>query len=224
VIPDKSANKMRQYGLFPEDLPKPSHYELLGVHPSATKEEIKEAYKRLKSIYQPGSLAVYSLFSEEELEKASKALDEAYEVLVDERRREAYNEELIQEGCLNPAELFRREPAVAAERGREVSFQEGGLAEDKGAFPQAKDIYRGEFLRRMRMLKKVELVDISKVTKIRVETLENIEKDNYTALPHRIYLRGFLLEYARYLQLDPIEVANTYLKHYDEWERKQMGR
>ncbi len=224
MILDKSANKMRQYKLFPEDLPKPSHYELLGVSPSATKEEIKEAYKRLKNIYQPGSLAVYSLFSEEELEKASRALDEAYEVLVDEKRREAYNEELIQEGCLKPAELFQREPAAAPERGREVSLQEGEAAEDKRTIPQAKDIYRGEFLRRMRMLKKAELVDISEVTKIRVETLKNIEKDNYVALPHRIYLRGFLLEYARYLQLDPIEVANAYLKHYDEWERKQMGR
>lgn len=215
---------MRQYRLFPEDLPKPSHYELLGVSPSATEEEIKEAYKRLKSIYQPDSLAIYSLFSEEELENTSRALDEAYQVLVNERRREAYNEEMIQEGRLKPEEPFQRGLAVAPERGQEVSFQGGEVTEEKGSFPQEEGIYKGEFLRRMRILKQVELNDISKVTKISVETLENIEKDNYEALPCRIYLRGFLIEYARCLQLDPTEVVNTYLKYYDEWARKKMGR
>jgi len=215
---------MRQYRLFPEDLPKPSHYELLGVSPSATEEEIKEAYKRLKSIYQPDSLAIYSLFSEEELENTSRALDEAYQVLVNERRREVYNEEMIQEGRLKPEELFQRGLAVAPERGQEVSFKGGEVTEEKGSFPQEEGIYKGEFLRRMRILKQVELNDISKVTKISVETLENIEKDNYEALPCRIYLRGFLIEYARCLQLDPTEVANTYLKYYDEWARKKMGR
>lgn len=215
---------MRQYRLFPEYLPKPNYYELLGIPPSATREEIKKAYKRLKIIYQPGSLAIYSLFSEEELEKASRTLDEAYEVLMDEGGREAYNEELIKEGRLKPEELIRREPAVAPERGKEVSLQGGVVDKDKRALPQEEDIYKGEFLRRMRILKKVELMDISKVAKISVETLKNIEKDNYQALPARIYLRGFLIEYAKCLQLNPIEVANAYLIHYDEWAKKQMGR
>lgn len=215
---------MRQYRLFPTDLPKPNYYELLGIPPFATREEIKKAYKRLKSIYQPGSLAVYSLFTEEELEKASRALDEAYKVLTHEKEREAYNEELIQEGRLKPEEFIRREPAVAPERGQEVSLQGSEATEDKEAFPQQEGIYKGEFLRRMRILKKVELIDISKVTKISVENLKNIEEDNYRAFPARIYLRGFLIEYAKYLQLNPIEVANAYLKYYDEWARQQMGR
>ena len=215
---------MRQYSLFTEFWPKQSYYELLGVSPFATKEELAEAYKQLKNIYQPGSLAVYSLFSEEELEKTSRALDEAYEVLMDERRRKAYNEELIRQGRLKPEELLRREIGVTPEKVEEMSPTGGEIGKDKRAFLQEEDIYKGEFLRRMRILKKVELVDISKITKVSVHILKNIEKDNYKALPNRIYLRGFLIEYARCLQLDPIEVANTYLKHYDEWARKQMEK
>lgn len=215
---------MRQYTLFPEDLIRLSHYELLGVSPSATEREIKEAYKRLKSIYQPGSLAIYSLFSEEELKKASRALDEAYKVLVDKSSREAYNEELIQQGRLKSEELLQKKPTAAPERGQKIAFQEEEVTEEGRFFPQEEHIYKGDFLRRMRIFKQVELNDISKVTKISVETLNKIENDNYEALPNRTYLRSFLIEYARCLQLDPMEVANAYLKHYDEWARKKMGR
>ena len=210
--------------LFSKNLPKRSYYEFLGISPSATKEEVKEAYKRLKSIYQPDSLAVYSLFPEEELEKVSTALDEAYEVLMDEKKREAYNEQLVQEGRLKPEELIRQELKVAPELSEVILPQEGEADKDKKALLQQEDIYRGEFLRRMRILKNLELIDISKVIKVSVEVIKNIEKDNYEVLPNRIYLRGFLIEYARCLQLDPIEVANVYLRHYDEWKRKQMER
>lgn len=215
---------MRQYRLFPEDLTKPNHYELLGISPSATEEEIKEAYKRLKSIYQPDSLAIYSLFSREELEKTLRALDEAYQVLVNEKSRQAYNEELIQQGLLKPEEIYQKEPAAALKRDEKGFLQEEEVTQGKRSFPQEEDMYRGNFLRRMRILKQLELDDISKVIKISVETLKNIEADNYQALPYRAYLRGFIIEYARCLQLNPLEVANAYLKHYDEWTRKKMGR
>ena len=46
--------------------------------------------------------------------------------------------------------------------------------------------------------------------------LRNIEDEHFRALPALVYVRGFLVEYARYLKLDPRPVVTTYLQRYHE--------
>src|SRR5438874_1464263 len=68
-----------------------SYYDLLGVPPEATPEEIRAAYRTLVQLFHPDRLAHLKpesrLFAEERL----KTLNHAYEVLGDPARRAAYD-------------------------------------------------------------------------------------------------------------------------------------
>jgi len=46
-----------------------NYYELLESEPPATAQEATKAYERIRKIYDPNSIALYSLFSPEETEK-----------------------------------------------------------------------------------------------------------------------------------------------------------
>jgi len=69
----------------------------------------------------------------------------------------------------------------------------------------------GEHLRRLREQKGVSLQSIAAISKVGVRFLEYIETDRHSHLPARVYLRGFLQEYARALGLSPDSVAEAYL-------------
>src|SRR5512137_1872271 len=66
-----------------------NYYELLEVSYRATAQEIHKAYERVRKIYDPNSIALYSLFSTEETEKIRSRVEEAYRTLIyDENRRD----------------------------------------------------------------------------------------------------------------------------------------
>ena len=68
-----------------------NYYETLGVDKSATKDQLKTAYRNLAKKYHPD---MYSTASEEEKKKAEekfKEINHAYEVLSDDDKRAAYD-------------------------------------------------------------------------------------------------------------------------------------
>lgn len=71
-----------------------NYYELLDIEPGASKQEIEEAYKRVKKIYGDDSVAVYSLFSTEEKETLLKQITEAYETLKDPSKKRKYDNQM----------------------------------------------------------------------------------------------------------------------------------
>jgi len=71
----------------------------------------------------------------------------------------------------------------------------------------------------------VSLEEITELTRIRGSHLRAIEEDRYDLLPPSLYVKGFLVAYARYLGLDPNEVVlryQTYLRDTGIPEQKQM--
>lgn len=70
----------------------------------------------------------------------------------------------------------------------------------------------GEKLRYVREKSGVNLAEIAKATRIRLEYLEKIEADKFDKLPPEVYVRGFLKGYANYLHIDPEEVIKQYEK------------
>jgi transcriptional regulator with XRE-family HTH domain len=85
---------------------------------------------------------------------------------------------------------------------------EGGSAE-VGSF--------GDWLRRQREMREINLRDIADRTKISLRYLEAMEADRFDLLPAPIFAKGFLREYARYVGLSPDDVVNHYLSvHHPE--------
>jgi len=75
----------------------------------------------------------------------------------------------------------------------------------------------GETLRRARLSKNVTFEDAERVTRIRREYLEALEREEFTKLPAPVYARGFLRSYAGYLGLDPGELMPFFpVGHVDE--------
>jgi flagellar biosynthesis protein FlhG len=69
-------------------------------------------------------------------------------------------------------------------------------------------------LKRLREARGIDLVEISQRTKVGVGHLRSIEDENWKAMPATVYLRGFLVEYARFMRLDVPQVTRTYLARY----------
>ncbi|CAO2820522.1 unnamed protein product [Amaranthus hypochondriacus] len=67
------------------------HYRLLGVTKSSSKEEIKEAFRKLAIQYHPDKHAQSSKSARDAATLKFKQVSEAYEVLIDDRKRAAYN-------------------------------------------------------------------------------------------------------------------------------------
>jgi curved DNA-binding protein CbpA len=167
------------------------HYEVLGIEPSATGDEVEEAYRRCVVLYGEGSLATYSLLEPAEVEAVRARVHEAYSVLRDPDRRREYD---------------------ASPRRLEANPPEPPEAEDTrpepGVLPEP---VTGADLKRVREARGVALKDIARASKIGVRFFEYIEADRHADLPAVVYLRGFLQEYARAVGLDPHRTAGSYL-------------
>lgn len=75
--------------------------------------------------------------------------------------------------------------------------------------------YSGTVLSQLRDQKGMDLETIAQRTKISLEHLHAIESNAYRDLPARVYVRGFVTQYAKCLGLPPNRVADSYLETYD---------
>ncbi len=68
----------------------------------------------------------------------------------------------------------------------------------------------GEILREARAKKGMSLEEVENETKIRRKYLRAMENDDFSTLPGKVYVRGFLRTYARFLGLDGEELVRQY--------------
>lgn len=68
----------------------------------------------------------------------------------------------------------------------------------------------GQYLRSERGKRGMSLEEVSARTRIRLQTLEALERDDYPALPAEVTVKGFLRAYARCLDLNEQEVLARY--------------
>jgi flagellar biosynthesis protein FlhG len=186
----------------------PTLYAVLGVTRAASDEEIRRAYKRQREIYATGGLATASLLDTAQLTAAQRKLDEAYETLLDVMRRRAYDLSTFPEQEPEVLSARTTRPALAAEQ---LMLQEE-LAREIG--PETE--FTGPLLRKVRESQGLELVDISAKTKIARTHLQAIEDERFEDLPAVVYTRGFLVEFAKQLRVDPAVVQKTYLRRMRE--------
>jgi flagellar biosynthesis protein FlhG len=201
-------------GTRPQHWDQLNYFDLLEVDLGASDEEIRRAHRRAREVYAPDSMVVRGLFVREELDGLARRFEEAYDTLIAPDRRHRYELEVFPEGHPTrkaPTPIVGLPPPVLAEPPPPPpppSDPEPELGADT--------VFTGELLRRIRESRRIELADISMKTKIGVPHLRNLEEERFRALPALVYVRGFLVEYARYLKLDPRPVVKSYLQRYHE--------
>jgi flagellar biosynthesis protein FlhG len=165
----------------------------------------------VREVYGHDSMVVRGLYAREELDALARRIEEAYDTLIAADRRRRYELELFPEGHpraptpIGGAPPPSGEPPAPPPQPREPPPDIGPDTE-----------YTGMLLRKVRESRGIELADISQKTKIGMQHLRNLEAERFGEMPAPVYVRGFLVEYARYLKLDARAVSASYLARYQE--------
>ncbi len=212
-------------------------YELLEVSHTATSQEIHKAYERIRRVYDPNSIALYSLFTPEETAAIHQRIEEAYRTLVYEDNRKKYDAMLRERNELPELPPSPQPAPKAPSRPFPVppsTRQEGQFTgSDSGAVPQVMSApprpvpeevspvspfiaeFTGPVIKVLREQRGMSIRDIADMTKVSVRYIEFIEEENFMKLPARAYIRGFVMLYAKALGYDPEKMTSDYLKRYD---------
>jgi DnaJ-class molecular chaperone len=209
-----------------------NYYEILEITNNANPDEIQKAYMNAKNAYSQDSLALYSLMSKEECDEMLNVLEEAYLILSDPIKRKSYDDA---RGLNTEMSDRERRGVTNAEASKEVTspFDEGPERKPQDSvaktvavkkysleFEQNNEMeqeieqtteFSGEFLKKVREYKQVDIKRLAEMTKVSKTYLLNIENEEYHKLPARVYTRGFVYQYAKCLKLNPEMVAASYL-------------
>jgi flagellar biosynthesis protein FlhG len=189
-----------------------TYYEILEVNPKATSKEIQTAYERARETFENDSVAIYSLFSEQEIKRVQSAIEEAYQILSDEPSRKDYDRSHLQPGPWTTGSDLPRSHEESKEHVKSSSPPPSPHPSPERIVPQGETTYRGGTLKQIREKMGVDLKDISRETKINPRILQEIEEEAFEKLPPVVYLKGFLRAYAQSLGLDPRQVTEGYLQ------------
>jgi flagellar biosynthesis protein FlhG len=154
----------------------------------------------MKALFSPDSVAVYGLFDTESLRVLRTRLEEAQDVLLDPTRRRPYEMSVIpsdegRSGLATPQQVKDRPRPTAPFVGPDTEVN-------------------GSLLRAVREAQGVDLAEISRRTKVGTGYLHAIEEDDFAALPAPVYVRGFVAEIAKVLELDGPQTSRSYVQRY----------
>jgi flagellar biosynthesis protein FlhG len=163
-------------------------YKLLGLDKNATAQEVQRAYHRMKALYSEGSLATYSLMTTNQRNEMLNSIERAYMRI----SREIGSYLPTPETPISPEDIGPPDPP------------EPGIS-------------IGTYLKHRRENLGLTLREVAAKTRVRTTYLENIENERLSDLPAPVYLRGFVLEFARVLGLpDPESITTAYLELIEE--------
>ena len=204
---------------------KENYYQILQVAANASADEIKHAYRDALTIYETESVATYSLFSEEQRERLLQAIETAFDCLINEDKRTAYNQMLIDTDQVDAASFSRQgQRRMAAYSDTRATSKEESLsqwAKKKADTPeirqlieamQSKEMLSGLELKQLREAYGIGIPEIHAITRISGDSLRRIEANQFEDLPAEIYVKQFLKAYAEVLQIDSGHVVDGYLK------------
>jgi len=201
-----------------------NYYEVLEVPVNASFFEIRHAYKEALSVYGEDSLSTYSLFSDAERDNLLKKIEEAFQTLMDEKKRSDYNNQLVKDGEVDPGDLLRdqNKNSIPIFLARNTLDKNSFFKKVKKKIGESSiqnlsreiletELISGRDLKKLRQAIGIQLEDIFEVARISISILKAIENDEFQNLPSLIYLRNFLKSYAEILHLDPEKVADSYI-------------
>lgn len=181
------------------------YYEILGVNPSASLEEIEQAYIKACQIYSANNPEFASSFDSEEALELRSWVEEAYNALVTKLK--------------NQTQFIQALQKPASER-EKFQFEEEDAALDISAELENEllktNFFDGLLLKKVRLKKNVSLNYISNKTCIGIHHLIAIEANDFEALPAAVFIRSYVKQIAQILELNVKEVCDSYMKLYTQ--------
>ena len=202
-----------------------NYYDILQIRPDAAKDEIRHAYRQASALYGEESVATYALFSDRQRQTLLTAIERAFETLIDDDQRAAYDQMLIDTGALDAEAFPERSRWELASRSdvdgisREESLRR--WAANQAEAPEMRQRIEailsgsrlsGPQLKELRKAYGIELSEIYATTRINKDVMTAIEADRIEDLPAMVYLKQFLKSLAQILQIDPSRVVEGYLE------------
>lgn len=80
----------------------------------------------------------------------------------------------------------------------------------------------GQKLKAARLKKKLTASEAAKGTRIKIQHIEAIEQDDFSAVPAPAYAKGFIRIYADYLELDPEPLVDEYMEKHAPRQRASL--
>lgn len=151
---------------------KRDYYEVLGISKSASQDDIKRAFRKLAMQYHPDRN------KSSDAEAKFKEINEAYEVLSDEKKRQTYNQfghdGLNQQGFSggNPFDIFNQ--FFGGGSGGGVKFSFGGDDDDEGGFGDIFGSFFGGGGQRQSARRKQQLYDLNIEANFTISFLDSI--------------------------------------------------
>jgi len=202
-----------------------THYEVLEVGPDAGPEELERAYRMARAAYAEDSLALYSVFSEEDSSALRERIELAYRVLADSDQRSVYDNSFGSEVACEDEIKIALDLAVEDVSALHDPFEAVREITEFDEFEEdAEGSFDGAWLRRSRLRSGLEIDQIATVTKINPNYLRYIEEEKFEELPAPVYVRGFVGAYARCIGLDPERIVSSYMKRLDGTPRSEPRR
>ncbi|HEX7674575.1 MAG TPA: helix-turn-helix domain-containing protein [Bdellovibrio sp.] len=193
-----------------------NYYEILELTSGAPQHEVTAAYERARSTYSGDNPAIYTIFSEQEARELLVMIEEAYQILGNKILRNIYDQRLLSgRASLNDLtynsiveaskQLF---PETKTEK-KEAAYTKDPAFEKEIS---SQENWTGEFLKKVREYKQISVERMSEITKINSWYVTAIERVEPANLPAVVFVRGYVVQIARALNLDDKKVADSYMK------------
>ncbi len=82
----------------------------------------------------------------------------------------------------------------------------------------------GSYLKKIRLQKGLDFLDIEKELKIRRKYLKAVEENNWDAFTSRVYAEGVVLSYAKFLGIDREKIIPFFRRDYEKYEEVKFRK
>lgn len=202
-----------------------NYYEILELPANSPENEVTAAYERAKTTYSGENQAIYTIFSEQEAREMINMIEEAYKILGNKILRHIYDQRLLSgHASLNDltyASILdaskQLAPEVKSEPKKVASYEKDAELE---SFISKNEDWNGESLKQVREYKNLSIDRLSEITKINPWYISAIERTQPGDLPAIVFVRGYVIQIARALNLNDKIVADSYMKTF----KAQLGK
>lgn len=197
-----------------------SYYEILELKTDAPQHEVTSAYERAKSTYSAENSAIYTIFSEQEAREFVSMIEEAYSVLGNRTLRTVYDQRVRMPHVSASDLTYQSLVTASKQKFSDIKVKaikpKYDINEKFEAEIKATTEWSGKMLSKVREYKKISLEQMTEITKISSFYVNALEEMNHENLPAIVFVRGYVVQVARALNLDDKLVADSYMKLFKQ--------